>query len=210
MTTDEASQHDMISALRALAAAPGAPELSDPYDAMIAELRVFLDALAGASVTVSEAERVREQLSSWNRLLLSQQVGESDRLWGHWMERAGRGQALVPVYAGEHVEGELSAKVVFGRLHVGENMAVHGGAVSLLFDDALGWLMIRSGLPPSRTAYLTTNFRSVTPVGVELTLRGRVDRIEGRKRFLTGEIRHGDTLCAEAEGLWVELRPGQR
>jgi hypothetical protein len=36
-----------------------------------------------------------------------------------------------------------------------------------------------------------------------------VDRVEGRKRFLTGAIHHGDTLTADATGLFVELLPGQ-
>ena len=36
----------------------------------------------------------------------------------------------------------------------------------------------------------------------------RFDREEGRKRYLTGEIRHGERLCAEAHGLFVVLRPG--
>nr|WP_281363800.1 PaaI family thioesterase [Nocardioides daedukensis] len=88
-------------------------------------------------------------------------------------------------------------------------MAVHGGAISMLFDDLLGWLLARSDLPPSRTAFLTTNFRAVTPVGVELTVHARITHVEGRKRFLAAELRHGDTVCADAEGLWVELRPGQ-
>jgi hypothetical protein len=36
-----------------------------------------------------------------------------------------------------------------------------------------------------------------------------VDRIEGRKRFLRSELRDGDVLVAEAEGLFVALNPGQ-
>jgi hypothetical protein len=32
---------------------------------------------------------------------------------------------------------------------------------------------------------------------------------QGRKRFLRGTVHHGDRLCAEAEGLFVELKPGQ-
>ena len=32
---------------------------------------------------------------------------------------------------------------------------------------------------------------------------------QGRKRLLRGTLRHGDTLCAEVEGLFVVLLPGQ-
>ena len=30
---------------------------------------------------------------------------------------------------------------------------------------------------------------------------------QGRKRFLYGALHHGDVLLAEAEGLWIELKP---
>ena len=53
------------------------------------------------------------------------------------------------------------------------------------------------------------NYRSITPIDVELTLSGRFDREEGRKRFLVAELRAGDTLLADAEGLFVALKPGQ-
>ena len=31
----------------------------------------------------------------------------------------------------------------------------------------------------------------------------------GRKRVLRGTLRDGDTVCADAESLFVALRPGQ-
>jgi hypothetical protein len=46
-------------------------------------------------------------------------------------------------------------------------------------------------------------------VGVELDVRGSFVSEQGRKRVLRAEIRHGDTLRAEAEGLFVILRPDQ-
>ena len=63
--------------------------------------------------------------------------------------------------------------------------------------------------PPARTAYLHVNYRNITPIERELQLTARFDREEGRKRFLSGELRDGDTLCADVEGLFVALRPGQ-
>jgi hypothetical protein len=40
-------------------------------------------------------------------------------------------------------------------------------------------------------------------------VEGRLDREEGRKRFLIGHLYDGDTLCADAEGLFIQLRRGQ-
>ena len=208
MTIDE---RDGIEALLAIGDPPGPPELGEAHESVTAALRDFLDAFAGARTDAADARRLEETLAGWTRALRERATDERGRLWGHWLAHPGRGQALVPRVYDQVRDGyATSAKVVFGRFHVGENMAVHGGAISLLFDDLLGWLGHDAELPPSRTAYLKTNFRSVTPVGVELEVRGRIDRIAGRKRYLAGDLSHGDTLCADVEGLWVELRPGQQ
>lgn len=211
MSIQDAQQTDGIAALtQATSVPPGPPELEEAYDAMIGEVRGMLDALAGASFDVEAANRLRMQVAHLAAGMRAHQLDERDRLWGHWWDRPGRGQAMVPkIYDELTGPEETSAKVVFGRFHVGENMAAHGGAVATLFDDLLGWLLVRLNLPPARTAYIHTNFRSVTPVGVELAVRGWIDRLDGRKRFVRGELRHGDTVCADVDGLWVELRPGQ-
>jgi acyl-coenzyme A thioesterase PaaI-like protein len=61
----------------------------------------------------------------------------------------------------------------------------------------------------ARTAYLTVNFRQVVPVGVSMRFEASVDRVDGRKRFVTGRLYDGETLLADGEALFVELRPGQ-
>ena len=54
------------------------------------------------------------------------------------------------------------------------------------------------------TGTLTIRYRSPTPVGEELRLEGWVERIEGRKIFARGTIHHGETLTAEAEGVFIQ------
>ncbi|MBE7162235.1 MAG: hypothetical protein INR72_13400 [Williamsia herbipolensis] len=61
----------------------------------------------------------------------------------------------------------------------------------------------------ARTAYLTVNYRSITPLYRDLTVRTGIDRIDGRKIFVTATMHDGDRLCAEADGLFVALKPGQ-
>ena len=43
------------------------------------------------------------------------------------------------------------------------------------------------------------------PLYRELTFRGRLDRVEGRKIFTSGTLHAGEMLCAEAEGLFVSV-----
>jgi acyl-coenzyme A thioesterase PaaI-like protein len=122
----------------------------------------------------------------------------------------GRAQALVPVIQlDEQDEKHAVGRVTFGRFYLGRNGAAHGGAIPLVFDEVMGRLSNTGGRPPSRTAYLHVNYRSITPIDRELQVTARFEREEGRKRFLSAELHDGGTLCADAEGLFVGLRPGQ-
>ena len=85
---------------------------------------------------------------------------------------------------------------------------MHGGALPLVFDDLMGRLA-NAGLAPARTAYLNVSYRNITPIEARLTIEARLESVQGRKRLLRGELRHGNIVCAEAESLFVALRPGQ-
>jgi predicted thioesterase len=78
-----------------------------------------------------------------------------------------------------------------------------------LFDDVLGRLANSVGGTIGRTASLKVNYRKITPIGVELQVEATVDRIEGRKRWVSARLLDQGTLIADAEGLFVELLPGQ-
>ncbi len=98
----------------------------------------------------------------------------------------------------------------FSRFHVGGNYAVHGGVLPLMFDSMFGMVIHATGRPISRTAFLHVDYRNVTPIDVPLTVRGWLDRAEGRKAFVKAEMTDPDgTLLAEAHGLMVRLLPGQ-
>jgi acyl-coenzyme A thioesterase PaaI-like protein len=100
--------------------------------------------------------------------------------------------------------------VTFRRFHLGGHGAAHGGTVPLLFDEVLGRLANSGDRPIARTAYLTVNYRYITRVGIEHQLEAEVQRIAGRKRWVTGRLKDpAGTTVADAEGLFVQLRPGQ-
>lgn len=210
MTVDTPAGHDGLSMIGSYAAAPMPDDLRVAAGRMVAELRGFLDGVAAAGLDVETATELRETLAAWGARLSALEVPERERVYGRLRRTRGRGQVLVPALhvldkSDEHLEGT----VCFGDFHLGANRAVHGGAISLLFDDVLGGLAHRGRLP-SRTVSLTTDFRAITPVGPELTVRAWVDRIEGRKRFVRGSLHHGDVLTAEAQALFVELKSGQQ
>ncbi|MBH0118397.1 PaaI family thioesterase [Rhodococcus sp. CX] len=177
---------------------------------MIARLRDFLDYLAAARPDADTVAALHADLEGWGERLAPMAVAERDQLFGHLRDQHGRAQTMSPQLVVRKADRDnVWGTVRFGRYFLGGNGAVHGGAVPLLFDEVLGRLANSAGRPHSRTAYLNTDFRSVTPVGVELTVRGWFVSEEGRKRIVRAEVRHGDVLCAEAEGLFVQLNPGQ-
>jgi acyl-CoA thioesterase FadM len=60
-----------------------------------------------------------------------------------------------------------------------------------------------------RTAFLHLNYRNIAPVEKTLRVEAGINRIEGRKIFVEGRLLDGDTVLADAEALFVRLKPGQ-
>jgi hypothetical protein len=180
------------------------------YAELISATRDYLDALAAASVESDDAARLAEKLLGVTSALQDRAVDENRAPIGTRLDLPGRGHPLLlPFVADEWTDSAVRGRVVFGRFHLGGNGAAHGGTLPLLFDEVLGRLNSGGGRTVGRTAYLHVNYRHITPIGRELDLDATLDRIEGRKRFISGRLRDGDTVVADAEGLFVELLPGQ-
>lgn len=193
----------------------GEPGLPNPgggaeYGDMIAELRHFLDVLAAAAPDPATSAGLAADLAAWSEKLAPLAVEERRAIFARRLDLPGRGQTMSPAFVVRGGDRDnVYGTVTFGRYYLGGGGAVHGGAIPLLFDEVLGRLAQAGRRAPCRTAYLHTDYRSITPVGVDLQVRGWFVSEEGRKRVLRAEIRDGEVLCAEAEGLFVQLRPGQ-
>ena len=201
--------HDAKEAiLRWLSA--GLDESSESYAGLIGELQGFLDAFAAADLGETEMLAMRNQLASMRAIAEASRVAEVERRFGRGRRQHTGVHAMMPEIETLELDDEhFLGTTRIGDFFLGVNSAAHGGVVALIFDEVLGRLSAGLDRQPSRTAYLKTDFRSITPVNVPLTVRARVERIEGRKRFLVGEIWHGEVLCAEAHALFVELKHGQ-
>ena len=135
---------------------------------------------------------------------------EWQRPAGMRVDLPGRGNPLlVPFVWEEESDSHIRGRVVFRPFHLGGNGAAHGGTLPLLFDEVLGRLANSTGRAIGRTAYLKVNFRKITPIGITLQIDATVDRVEGRKRWVSARLLDDGNLVADAEGLFVELLPGQ-
>jgi acyl-coenzyme A thioesterase PaaI-like protein len=177
---------------------------------MVGQIRALQDEFAATAPTAETVAEVSALLASARRLLAAHAVDEEDQVFGRLFKLPGRGQTLIPpVTILDWSPGRLVGETTFGRFHGGASGAAHGGAVALMFDEALGMLTFLGEQRRSRTASLTVDYRSLTPVGKTLTIEVTVAEEVGRKRYLYGALKDGERLCAEGRGLFITLLPGQ-
>ena len=100
------------------------------------------------------------------------------------------------------VVGECTLDASFG----GGPGRAHGGVIATLFDEALGRANTAAGLY-GMTVALEVRFRAGAPLDAPLRVTARCDRVDGRKRFSSGELWDGDTLVAEATAVYVTETP---
>ena len=181
-----------------------------PYAGMIDTLRGMLDQLADARLDDAAVGALQARLAELTASLAPHRTDEAGRMFGRVRDVPGHGQVMCPAFAIDAMDAtSLRGRVTFGTYFLGTNGAAHGGAVALLFDEVLGIPANMSVSNVARTAYLHVNYRSITPIGRELQITAHVAPADGRKRIVRGELRDGDTLCVDAEGLFVELRADQ-
>ncbi|PQM44244.1 hypothetical protein C1Y40_05596 [Mycobacterium talmoniae] len=161
---------------------------------------------------ISEAADLVEKVAA---LLAPYEADEWSAPSGRRFDLPNRGNILTVPMRVEKVPldgsaGRIRGTARFARYHLGRNGAVHGGALGLLFDSVLGLTSaVLTGSRYQRTAYLHVDYRHIVPIEKELQVDAGVDRIDGRKIFVSGRLCDGDTLLTEAQGLFVLLKPGQ-
>jgi len=157
---------------------------------------------------ITEAADLLEKVSA---LLTPFDADEWQSPSGRRMDLPVRGNILtIPMSARKAEDGRIHGWARFARFHLGRNGAVHGGALGMLFDTVLGLTSsVLTGGPYQRTAYLKIDYRHIVPVEKELQIDAGVDRVDGRKIFVSGRLSDGDTLLTEADALFVRLKPGQ-
>lgn len=114
----------------------------------------------------------------------------------------GRCNAIAPPMHIWQADGRIHASVTPGWEYEGMIEYLHGGVIALLFDHllALGQYITGTG---GRTGTLTIRYHHPTPVNKTLRLVADVDRIEGRKKFMRGELWVDDVHSASCEGVFI-------
>ncbi|MCZ6782583.1 MAG: PaaI family thioesterase [Proteobacteria bacterium] len=98
----------------------------------------------------------------------------------------------------------IEGRARLGRAYEGPPHGVHGGWVAALFDEVLG---STQGFTESAgmTGKLTVRYRHVTPLEEELRFLAWIHLKSGRRVVARATCHAGDTLTAEAEGLFLPV-----
>lgn len=183
------------------------PEQIASYASALDALHAFHDALSSAAPDAATLDRLAADLQQWTKELAPQARPELERLAGRLPSLPVRGHPAIPPVLIETADAErVEGTVTFGAFFLGGGGAAHGGTIMTVFDEVLGVLAVAQTHQGARTAYLKTDFRSLVPLDTPLRVSAWIDRTEGRKHFVRGEMRDGDTLCAEADALFLEVR----
>ncbi len=114
-----------------------------------------------------------------------------------------------PVVATDSPEGRATGRATFGKTHEGPPGLVHGGVVATVLDHVLA-RAVRAAGKGGLTATLTVTYRRPIPLGVPIVATAEIGTTEGRRTTATARVVAEDdpgTTLAEAEGLFVALRP---
>lgn len=198
-------------------AAPGLPDSPAFATAERAELAGALRRLIDATMTAEEADAsaLLEIAATVDDLATrlggsrAQGPGYHPRSHGDYLPRSpvvGEASPLSPRFDWEVVDGGVEGRGQFGAAYEGPPGFVHGGWIACAFDEMLGIANIEAG-NPGMTARLTVHYRKPTPLFHDLRFRAWVDRVEGRRILSRAEVWDGDTLTAEADGVFVQPRP---
>jgi acyl-coenzyme A thioesterase PaaI-like protein len=132
----------------------------------------------------------------------------------------GEGHAIFGVLLGENMiesyevykrpEGSNDENVIIAHVKLGDKIdghpgVVHGGILSLIFDDALGFGFEALGVGMAFTANLNVDFRAPVPAGTMIRVLAQLEHREGRKLFWKAQMMSmdGETLFAECSSLYI-------
>ena len=181
-------------------------------------LRDLVDAAVRTEVPLAELEDVTasvQQLAARLRVDmrgLQEAVPLDDPETGERMYNPvyGAGNPLAPRLAvSDSPDGRASGRVTLGKPYEGPPGVVHGGVVAALFDHMLA-RAVRAAGRGGMTAELTVTYRRPVRLGVPLLVTSKLGDADGRRTTALARIVAEDdpgTTLAEAEGLFVSLRP---
>jgi len=171
------------------------------------------DVLSAAAAAIEEVGRTLEAAAGPKRVRQQPNIRQHAQEFFPTSPIIGMASPIAPPVVVQVVDGdggyrEIRAEAWFDWPYEGPPACVHGGVIAETFDEILGAAIMVAG-SPGMTGTLTVRYRKPTPLRTPLRIEARFLSREGRKIKAWAAIYHGDLLCAEAEGLFIQVNPSQ-
>ncbi len=106
-------------------------------------------------------------------------------------------------------EGGVLSTLRLPKRFQGPHGFVHGGVIAAILDEAMS-KAIHAGTHGrtimALTRHMETEYLRPTPLGAALTLRGREDRVEGRKHFCSATVADAEgQVLARGKALFIAI-----
>ena len=111
-----------------------------------------------------------------------------------------KGMKMVPIIK----DRKIYAKYIFEKSFEGGPGLVHGGILSTVLDDMMGYATFTQNLF-CVTANLNVNFRAPSPVDKEFELYAWVKEVDGNKVYAESVIQSEYAIHVEADGLFINI-----
>jgi uncharacterized protein (TIGR00369 family) len=108
----------------------------------------------------------------------------------------------------ERLDGLVEARTTLDETFAGYDGLVHGGIVSTLLDEAMGWAILELAGRYAVTRSLTVDFRRPVFIDKPLRVHARIagEEEDGALRVEAGVVDARERLLASAVGIWVPVR----
>ena len=175
----------------------------------VSNTEVDSDTLAETAATV---ERLTDRLNAARRevgTMVRRELGDGSTAVGTITNIVeGETNPAAPRLLLDRTPEGLRGEVTLNTIYQGPPGLVHGGWVAAMLDQAVGSVS-SAETSPGLTAKLEVNYRRPTPLFTPLEITSWVDRVEGRKVFVAGEIRAHGKVTAEATGLMIQVEAAE-
>lgn len=181
------------------------------FGALAESVRQLVDATIRTTVDLEEADAVRTEVDALVARLRATQVPGSygvnitpdGTFRNHGNAVVGVRNAIAPPLQVERdPSGRAWASFFLGAAYEGPPGLVHGGVTALLLDQIAGEAAAAGG-SPGMTGGLSLRYRRPTPLG-ELSAEAWIDRVEGVKTYVHGELRDADgQATVTCEGIFI-------
>lgn len=171
----------------------------------VANTEVDTDTLAETAATV---EGLTERLNVARReigTMVTRELGDGSTEVGTITNIvAGDTNPAAPQLALMRTEEGLRAEITLNTIYQGPPGLVHGGWIAAMLDQAVGSVSAVE-TSPGLTAHLEIDYRKPTPLFTPLEITAWVDRVEGRKVYVAGQIRANGQVTAEGNALMIRV-----